>query len=76
MCHMVYSDVLIGKKRKTQKRRKIQDTRYRVQYPVFIPNFSCMEKKKGTQFFASLFLPHCEVDGYSIRGAIIAAQRK
>jgi hypothetical protein len=34
-------------------------------------------EKKGTQFFASLFLPHCAlVDGYSIRGTIIGGKKK
>lgn len=41
---------------------KMKNTVYGVQFPVFIPYL--YGEKKGTQFFFSLFLPHCEVDGY------------
>lgn len=56
---------------KKKQNMKMKNTVYSIQFPVFIPYL--YGEKKGTQFFASLFLPHCEVDRYySIRGTILA----
>jgi hypothetical protein len=65
--------VKLRAKAETEKEKE----KYSVQYTFSSIMPYLYGEKKGTQFFASLFLPHCAlVDGYSIRGTIIGGKKK
>lgn len=61
-----------GEKKKQNMKMKMKNTVYSVQYTIPSIYTIFVWRKEGTQFFAFLFLPHCEVDGYySIKGTIL-----